>query len=315
MATPALASPGTGTPSARQYEAVGLGSYQGDFLEPAALNNHRDIVGRVGGQPFLWRSGEVETLAVLTMGSTGEALDISDSGHIVGASTTDGVQHAVYWKADGSVWELPGLGGPFSVARQVNERGVILGEAMDADGNWHYVRWDDRVVTDLGAFSGDVSTSGINGAGQMVGTAPFGSSRHAARWEADGTLNDLGVVAGTTMSWGNAINDHGVVVGEASNGGMGDVTVAFSADGAESSVLPVADGYSATALKINNAGLIIGQTFGGLAESNPTMWVDSVQVDPKSVGVGTPLIKDLNDNGDLIGGFGGMQTGEAYLYV
>ncbi|MDI6105573.1 hypothetical protein QLQ12_44035 [Actinoplanes sp. NEAU-A12] len=258
----------------------------------------------------------METLAVLTMGSTGEALDISDSGHIVGASTTtDGVQHAVYWKADGSVWELPGLGGPFSVARQVNEHGVILGEAMDADSRWHFVRWDDRVVTDLGAFSGDVSTSGINGAGQMVGTAPFGASRHAARWEANGTLTDLGVVAGTTVSWGHAINDHGVAVGQASNGGMGDVTVAFSADGDKSSVLPVAGGHSATALKINNAGLIIGRTFGGPEESHPTIWVDGVQVDPKSVGVGAPLIKDLNDNGDLIGGFDDMHAGEAYLYL
>lgn len=68
-------------------------------------------------------------------------------------------------------------------------------------------------VTDLGTLGGDGSRAlGINGKGQVVGSADtVGGHAHAFFWEA-GKMRDLGTLGGDT-SEADAINDKGEVVG------------------------------------------------------------------------------------------------------
>ena len=113
------------------------------------------------------------------------------------------LMQGVGWNANGSPSLLSHYDGPtYGVfhADGINDAGQIAGSASPrttGDYNSRAVRWEtDGSVTALEEPSnGDVSGAyGINNAGQVAGYArPYVGIR-AARWEADGTLNFLGVL-------------------------------------------------------------------------------------------------------------------------
>jgi len=86
---------------------------------------------------------------ILDLGTLGDpdvnasAYGLNANGEIVGES---GVGHgsdasrAVLWAA-GAIRDLGTLGGDSSVARAINDDGVIAGSAQDASGAWHAVLW------------------------------------------------------------------------------------------------------------------------------------------------------------------------------
>lgn len=85
-------------------------------------------------------------------------------------------------------------------------------------------------MTDLGTLGGDYSQAwAINKSGQITGVAERADDgQHAFITTAGGTMQDLGVLGelggnpAYAWSWGYAINDSGVVVGQASAKVTGD---------------------------------------------------------------------------------------------
>jgi probable HAF family extracellular repeat protein len=108
-----------------------------------------------------------------------------------------------------------GLNAVFSLARGVNNRGQVVGNAFqrpDGEGPGRAFLWERGQVTDLGTLGGPVVAAealGVNDRGQVVGF----SSRHAFLWER-GTMRDLGTLGGPE-SEAEAINNGGQVVGSA----------------------------------------------------------------------------------------------------
>jgi probable HAF family extracellular repeat protein len=117
-----------------------------------AINRHGVVVGEsitaaVGNvQGFRWQDGTIELLPTLIPSGASFALDVNDHGVIVGESMSNpdvigGEPHAVVWLGDRLIdlGTLPG--GAVSVARTINDRGVIAGFSFDATGRGQAVVW------------------------------------------------------------------------------------------------------------------------------------------------------------------------------
>jgi len=124
-----------------------------------------------------------------TLGGTfSEALDVNNRGLVSGASTlSDGTEHAFLWQK-GLLRDIgtPGLGGPNSIAFEVNERGSAAGPAEtpipDPNGEdfcgfgTHLIclsfLWQDGVMTPLPTLGGNNgSAMPVNNRGQVAGVA------------------------------------------------------------------------------------------------------------------------------------------------
>lgn len=136
------------------------------------------------------------------------------------------------------VIELGTLGGSYSQPFYVSKKGVSSGEASLADGSWHATLWQGRGMRDLGTLGGLNSSAfgSPNAVGQIVGQAetpdpdpngedfcgfygsgaPFSSTTCLGFLWQDGSMTPLPTLGGNNGA-ASAINDHGVVAGNAEN--------------------------------------------------------------------------------------------------
>lgn len=80
----------------------------------------------------------------------------------------------------GRVTDLGTLGGNYSSASAVNDRGDVVGESRTADGQIHAFLWRGGRMTDLGTLGGDRSSAAaVYNLGKIVGysTTPDGTTR------------------------------------------------------------------------------------------------------------------------------------------
>lgn len=170
--------------------------------------------------------------------------------------------------------ELEGLGGTYSFASGLNENGITVGSAMNADGRIHAVRWDvNGRITDLGTLPGGYQSdaTAITANGWILGSAIAANfQHHAVRWAPGGAIEDLGTLPGGDGSEALAINDTGTVVGLASKptGNSVIITTGVSWDryGVVREVSPTEQTYVTS---INNAGTIVGFVSGNLSVWRP----------------------------------------------
>jgi probable HAF family extracellular repeat protein len=177
--------------------------------EATAVNSTGDVVGGSNGQAFLVHHGKMTGLG------PGEATGINDTGEIVGNS------QGAFLISGGTRTTLPDLssygGGGFSSASGINNNNQIAGASDNASGNSHAVMWSNGTITDLGTLGGTQSAAyAINNNGQVTGWAHTASeATHVFLWS-NGTMTDLGTFGLDPV--GEAINNHGVIVGQSGNG-------------------------------------------------------------------------------------------------
>ncbi len=106
------------------------------------MNEKGVVVGSDSGKAIRWGT-DTTVLALL-----GSANDIDNSGNAVGYLGINGdvganIPRAVLWPAGTSLQILLGnsLGGDQSWARAINNKGMIVGFAIDAEGLSHAVVW------------------------------------------------------------------------------------------------------------------------------------------------------------------------------
>lgn len=163
-------------------------------------------------------------------------------------------------------------------------------------------------VTDLGTLFGSNSAkvADINKSGQIVGT----SANHAFLWS-NGVMTDLGTLGGG-VSMAHAINDQGVVVGEAStassemhafmwqNGVMKDLGVA---------------GETSAARGINSQGDIVGVAYAKNVRGGAVLWSGGQRQfigDLGLSGSGSTAIS-INDKGQIAGVSSGFATNQGVV--
>jgi probable HAF family extracellular repeat protein len=164
-------------------------------------------------QAVKWDSkGEIHELHPFPGDTVGFAFWMNDNGQVVGTSgscaNTQPVgvvvgPHAVLWEKDGSVHELPSLGGTvnttlFAVGNRaisINNQGQMVGgSTLPGNTTAHAVLWPNKTsILDLGTLPGDFVSGAleINDRGDVVGVSqdPSGNPR-AFLWQ-NGAMHDL----------------------------------------------------------------------------------------------------------------------------
>jgi len=124
---------------------------------------------------------------------------------------------------------LPTLGGESAFALDINEQGVVCGEADTRKGLSHAYRYQDGAMTDLGTLSGGRTSRAraVNNAGDIVGNSNSGTARGQramiVRHES-GVMEDLNTLAnakpqGWKLEYALDINDRGEIIGSGHRAG------------------------------------------------------------------------------------------------
>jgi probable HAF family extracellular repeat protein len=142
-------------------------------FDARAINNRGQIAGTAGDHAVVWQRGTLTDLGAPTTGAAG----INDAGAIIGSADNE---HAfVRWH--GSIIDLGTLGGAYSVASDINDRGQIVGVSSLAGIPpvlEHPFLWQRGAMTDLTTSGLDQTAFvvAINDRGQIAGA----SGGHAA---------------------------------------------------------------------------------------------------------------------------------------
>lgn len=163
-------------------------------------------------------------------------------------------------------------------------------------------------VTDLGTLSGSGSAkvADINKTGQIVGT----SGNHAFLWS-NGVMTDLGTLGGS-VSMAYAINDTGVVVGEAATS-SGEMH-AFVWQNSVMKDLGDA-GETSAARGINSKGDIVGVAYAKNVRGGAVLWSGGQRQslgDLGPSGSGSTAIS-VNDKGQIAGVSSGFATNQGVV--
>lgn len=235
------------------------------------------------GRPIRWNAASGVT--VLDDGG-------ARNGYVLGQSRTKGYAtgqltfantgtRAGLWDADGKLTTLPLPDWEkytFDRGFAVNDAGTVVGNATGyvpnpATGRDQQVndpfRWTAKDgfhrlphLTDSRTLTEPLA---LNDTGIAVGHSMKDGKRRAVKWEADGTITDLGTLPGMADSTARAINASGVIVGKS-----GDDAFVIRSDGGMTRLPDF--GFDAEALSVNDAGWITGTAETGPDETTPVVW-------------------------------------------
>ena len=258
----------------------------------------------------LIRVGEEVTISPIDLGTLGGdgsvAHAINNRGQVVGGGEmASRYYHAFLWQ-DGVMTDLGTLeGDDSSGATAINDHGQVVGWSVGPSGQVRAFLWEAGVMTDLGSLGWDKPMpTAINNRGQVVGVSymPGGFPR-AFLWQ-DGVMTDLGLPEGARSSSASDINDRGQIVGESLYGSLfhavlwqdGVLTDLGTLGGTGTLV-----GTGASAVAINERGVILGVSESASRALHPVLWQDGVLTDLGTLTSSRTYANGLNEQGQVIG--------------
>ena len=358
-ASTASASPGTAHP-APSYRLVDLGTFGGpnSFQNPArSLAEDGTAIGEADttrtdpnapicysdctiSPAFVWHQGRLTDLGALPGPNSSCATWIAHRGLIAGDSeyaidhsANAPLEKAVLW-VGGRLVDLGTLGGNQSDAGAVNDRGQVVGAALntvadpvpDSSGplaenncaiipiNTTEVRavlWQHGTIHDLGTLGGpDAMASWINDRGQIVGQSFTSSTVNASTgyptmdpflWR-DDRMIDLGTLGGTS-GIANWLTDRGQVMGTSNLAGDQSHRAFLWRDGTMLD-LGTLGGANSEAFYANNSGDVVGR-----ADISPSstdhrafLWHHGVMINLGTIdGDADSTAYSINDHDQVVG--------------
>jgi probable HAF family extracellular repeat protein len=201
----------------------------GQVVGSSTINTTPDPFSFLGAQThaFMWQNGVMRDLGTLGGTDSGASFGCNNqrSDLVAGGSFTNSTlnpttgfptQHAFLW-GNGTMQDIPTLGGIFAFAQCANNLGQVIGQSnLAGDVDQHAFFWDGGTLTDLGTLGGSFSTAiWLNDQGDAVGgaTTTDDQSFHATLWR-NGLITDLGTLPGDCFSIAWAVNSKGQIAGE-----------------------------------------------------------------------------------------------------
>lgn len=306
-----------------RYRLIDLGTLGGPnsgvWGASVQLNNRGEVIAQLGTpfpdpydpnclnfDCFVWHgvvreiNGAIADLGALPGVNSSAPIWITETGLIAGVSEnglidplTDFPQlRAVLWNRDRSIVDLGTLGGNSSMGLAANNRGQVVGVALNAiEENPDFAQvmtfflpaatqaraflWQNGFMQDLGTLGGnDAAAWGVNESGQIVGlsftnTTPNDTTGiptvHPFLWE-NGTMQDLGSLGGTLSIPGSlywfggtrVVNESGDVAGTSMLAGD-EVWHAFVWSNGTMTDLGTLGGSTSDAMAINNKSQVVGR--------------------------------------------------------
>ena len=224
-----------------------LGTLGGPFAAPNAINNREQIVGGglntipdpfgglgpfLGGttqtRALLWQDGTMLDIGTLG-GNDAFAISVNERGQIVGNSYTNTIPNPEtgiptvdpFFRENGTMVDVGGLGGKFATASWMNNRGQIAGTSdLVGDQTAHPFFWQKGShARDIGTLGGNNgSAAWINDAGNVVGEADLAGNgaHHAFLWK-NGVMQDLQPAGSAACSNAFSINSSDQVAGNSTD--------------------------------------------------------------------------------------------------
>jgi probable HAF family extracellular repeat protein len=294
-----------------------------------------------GFHAFMWAEAAAHMFDIGTLpGDTNSSANaVNAQGQVVGESLGGDTTRAFLY--DGTMHDLGGFGGTYAGAHAINAAGQVAGYAKTPKSRDHAFVWIPKsknaargTLVDLGMLPQGIASvaTGINAQGQVVGYSNdadvFG---HAFLWSPSapgarvGTMVNIGTLPGEQYASAYAINDSGVVVGEAT---VGPDAHAFAwtptvPNGSTGSMIDLGTlgGSWSRATAINAAGDIVGVAEGPGPESfdyaflyrGGTMYDLNSALPSDLEGVVLTTAYGITDSGQIVGGATVDQHTHAFL--
>jgi len=314
----ALSTAGAARAAAPKYTALEITPPFGTNCEPHAVNSSGQVAGGVFtdatylvGQGFLTGPGGAGITMVAPLdGGRAELIDIDDAGDAVGYSAAPGNTTTTSIgrpAATGTVVDLGGIGGVYSVPTAVNHSGQIVGFAIAADnslGGYVSRKHLKGPLTPTGVqvFPQDIAADGaIVGAQLALDYSGEVAYLTGANGQGMTLLGSLG--GGWSMALG--VNRHHEVVGSSET--IDGSTHAFVTDAGGGRVRDLGvPGSIVQARRINVHGQIVGDAQPGAGAPNWAFvadrsgrWWRLDQQTTLPAGVSLDSAADINDNGQI----------------
>ncbi len=326
---------------------IDLGTLGGTTSQGSAINYAGNVAGSAttagdaATHAFLsQRHDDVQQLVdlgVLSGGTNSYATGINAFKQVTGTSDfndpVNGPTSHAFLYSWGKLTDLGTLGGGFSNGNAISIEGIVVGSSATANNFSTHAFWFNplsKTLNDLGTLGTDQTVNsaayGINDFGKVVGNSNTGTFdtfgnpiTDIAEWDLrTGKVIDLGGLGGG-FAQGNAINNKGLVVGEANTSDDSE-THAVIVSGGVVKDLGTLGGSFAQANAVNNAGVVVGYSnTSGDTDVHAFVWTPRTGLVDLNTYLpsGTPWVLNsangINDRGQVTGF--GIINGETHAFV
>ncbi|HBG26721.1 MAG: hypothetical protein A2Y10_01380 [Planctomycetes bacterium GWF2_41_51] len=234
--------------AAPQYTLTDLGTLGGTYSFATCINNKGQVAGDSTASDNLnYHAFLYDGTTMKDLGAGNDAIGINNNGLVVG-----GTYSGVAFLYNGtSIQSLGTLGGRFSIANSINDKGQIVGVSLPRrNSTYHAFLYEGSTMKDLGLGDNSHAIS-INNNGQIVGAI----SGHAFLY-ANGNKTDIGSLGGSSSALG--INNNGQITGYSYN--LKDEERAFLYDGTTMKDLGTL-GHASRGWGINDSSQVVGNSY------------------------------------------------------